>query len=82
MKHFTAKTAAPDVIVDELLNGGGAVKVSGLFSKDQIAQAGAIVMQHSEQDSASPEIRQLIGLNYPYPEVLDAAQAGNTEGRK
>ena len=30
---------------------------------------------------ASPEIRQLIGLNYPYPEVLDAAKAGNTEGR-
>jgi ectoine hydroxylase-related dioxygenase (phytanoyl-CoA dioxygenase family) len=32
--------------------------------------------------NASPEIRQLIGLNYPYPEVLDAAKAGNTEGRK
>lgn len=33
-------------------------------------------------DAASPDIRQLIGLNYPYPEVLDAAKAGNTEGRK
>jgi ectoine hydroxylase-related dioxygenase (phytanoyl-CoA dioxygenase family) len=31
--------------------------------------------------NAAPEIRQLIGLNYPYPEVLDAAKAGNTEGR-
>jgi hypothetical protein len=33
-------------------------------------------------DAASPDIRQLLGLNYPYPEVLDAAKAGNTEGRK
>ena len=32
--------------------------------------------------NASPDIRQLIGLNYPYPEVLDAAKSGNTEGRK
>jgi hypothetical protein len=33
-------------------------------------------------DGASDDIRQLMGLNYPYPEVLDAAKAGNTEGRK
>ena len=33
-------------------------------------------------DSASPDLRQLLGLNYPYPEVLDAARAGNTEGMK
>ena len=32
-------------------------------------------------DGASADMRQLIGLNYPYPEVLDAAKAGNTEGR-
>ncbi|MEM6382787.1 MAG: phytanoyl-CoA dioxygenase family protein [Pseudomonadota bacterium] len=32
-------------------------------------------------DNASADLRQLLGLNYPYPEVLDAAQAGNTEGR-
>lgn len=31
---------------------------------------------------ASPDIRQLLGLNYPYPEVLDAARGGNAEGRK
>ena len=31
--------------------------------------------------SASPDMRQLLGLNYPYPEVLDLADAGNTEGR-
>ncbi|MEM6465510.1 MAG: phytanoyl-CoA dioxygenase family protein [Pseudomonadota bacterium] len=31
--------------------------------------------------NASSDMRQLLGLNYPYPEVLDAAKAGNTEGR-
>ncbi|MEM9205168.1 MAG: phytanoyl-CoA dioxygenase family protein [Pseudomonadota bacterium] len=31
--------------------------------------------------AASPDLKQLLGLNYPYPEVLDAAAAGNTEGR-
>lgn len=31
--------------------------------------------------NASPDLRQLLGLNYPYPEVLDTAAAGNTEGR-
>src|SRR5882757_8058245 len=28
-------------------------------------------------EQASPDLRQLLGLNYPYPEVLDAAKAGN-----
>ena len=51
MKSFTAKTANPDVIVDELLNGGGAVKISGLFTPEQIAEARAIVMVHSEQNA-------------------------------
>ncbi len=32
-------------------------------------------------EKASPDIRQLLGLNYPYPEVLDAARGGNAEGR-
>lgn len=32
-------------------------------------------------DSASPDMRRLLGLNYPYPEVLDTARAGNAEGR-
>lgn len=32
-------------------------------------------------DAASPDIRQLLGMNYPYPEVLDTAKAGNAEGR-
>ncbi|MDH5452376.1 MAG: phytanoyl-CoA dioxygenase family protein [Paracoccaceae bacterium] len=33
-------------------------------------------------DTASADMRQLLGLNYPYPEVLDLARAGNAEGRK
>ena len=49
MKSFTAHTATPDVIVEELLNGDGAVKISGLFTLEQIAEARAIVMEHSEQ---------------------------------
>jgi ectoine hydroxylase-related dioxygenase (phytanoyl-CoA dioxygenase family) len=32
-------------------------------------------------DKASDDLRQLLGFNYPYPEVLDAAKAGNAEGR-
>ena len=32
-------------------------------------------------DAASPDLRQLLGMNYPYPEVLDQAKAGNAEGR-
>ncbi|GAA6207100.1 hypothetical protein NBRC116601_03930 [Cognatishimia sp. WU-CL00825] len=31
--------------------------------------------------SASPEIKQLLGLNYPYPEILDQAAATNAAGR-
>ena len=33
-------------------------------------------------DAASDDIKQLLGLNYPYPEVLDAAAAKNAAGRK
>lgn len=51
METYTAKTATPDAIVEELLNGGGAVKISGLFSADQIAEARAIIMEHSESDT-------------------------------
>ncbi len=32
--------------------------------------------------AASPDIKQLLGLNYPYPEILDQADAGNAAGRK
>ncbi|MEM7718410.1 MAG: phytanoyl-CoA dioxygenase family protein [Pseudomonadota bacterium] len=33
-------------------------------------------------DSASDDIKRLLGLNYPYPEVLDTAAVINAEGRK
>jgi len=26
-------------------------------------------------------MRQLLGLEFPYPEILDSARAGNAEGR-
>lgn len=51
MKAFTAQTADPAVIVDELLHGGGAVKISGLFTPAQIAEARMIIMEHSEAEA-------------------------------
>ena len=32
-------------------------------------------------ERASADVRQLLGLNYPYPEVLDEARSGNAVGR-
>ncbi len=32
-------------------------------------------------DNASDDLRQLLGAHYDYPEILDDARAGNTEGR-
>ena len=48
MKRFTARTADPDTIVEELLHGGGAVAISGLFSDAQVAEARRVIMEHSE----------------------------------
>jgi len=50
MKRFTAGTAEPDTIIEELLHGGGAVVISGLFSPEDVAEARAIVMAHSEYE--------------------------------
>ncbi len=33
-------------------------------------------------DDATPELRQLMGFNYPYPKALDESAGGNEEGRK
>lgn len=49
MKRFTAASADPDTIVSELLDGEGAVAISGLFTAAQIAEARAIVMAESDQ---------------------------------
>jgi ectoine hydroxylase-related dioxygenase (phytanoyl-CoA dioxygenase family) len=38
------------------------------LSKEFVAQAGQ-------------DLRQLLGLDFPYPEILDSARAGNAEGR-
>jgi len=51
MKRFTPETADPETITQELLHGGGAVMISGLFSAAQIAEARRIVMQHSDADA-------------------------------
>ena len=50
MKRFTAETADPDTIIQELLHGGGAVAISGLFTPEEVAEARAIVMAHSENE--------------------------------
>lgn len=33
-------------------------------------------------EQANEDMRQLLGLKFPYPEVLESAEAGNTEGRR
>lgn len=50
MKRFTAGNADPDTIIEELLHGGGAVTISGLFTPEEVAEARAIVMAHSENE--------------------------------
>ena len=32
-------------------------------------------------DAATPELRQLLGVELRYPELLEEADAGNAEGR-
>lgn len=49
MQRFTSETADPDTIVDELLRGKGAVLLTGLFCDAQIADARAIIHQHSAE---------------------------------
>ncbi|MGB0798919.1 MAG: phytanoyl-CoA dioxygenase family protein [Planktomarina sp.] len=51
MKRFTAATADPETIVNELLHGGGAVGISGLFTADQIQEARDIIMRHSDANT-------------------------------
>jgi len=51
MQRFTAQKADPKTIVNELLNGDGAVLLSGLFQDEQIAEARRIVMEHSENSA-------------------------------
>ncbi|MEM7301835.1 MAG: phytanoyl-CoA dioxygenase family protein [Pseudomonadota bacterium] len=48
MKRFTAVNADPETIVDELLNGAGAVAISGLFNAEDIAEARQLIMAYSD----------------------------------
>ena len=49
MKSYTAKTATLDAIVDEFFNGGGTVKVRGLFTLKQISKARTIITERFDQ---------------------------------
>ncbi len=49
MLRFDATNADPVTIVEELLNGKGAVLISGLFTADQIAEARRIIHEHSAE---------------------------------
>jgi ectoine hydroxylase-related dioxygenase (phytanoyl-CoA dioxygenase family) len=51
MKSFSAETADPVEICEELMNGDGAVKLTGLFSPDDIAEARQIIMDHSNAEA-------------------------------
>lgn len=50
MRTFTSETADPITICEELMNGPGAVRITGLFSDDQIADARRVIMQHSDKE--------------------------------
>lgn len=51
MLTFNAETLNPQAIVKELMDGAGAVKLKGLFSPDQIAEARAIIMEYSDRET-------------------------------
>ena len=51
VKRYSASTADPDTIVSELLHGGGAVAITGLFTSEQVAEARRIIMAESDQAS-------------------------------
>ena len=52
MLTLTAETADPDTICHEMLHGGGAVKITGLFTAGQVAEARRIIMAESDRDAA------------------------------
>ncbi len=48
---LTPDQAEPATVCEELLNGGGAVKITGLFSAEQIADARQVIMEESDRDA-------------------------------
>lgn len=51
MRTFTAETADPETVAQELLTGDGAVRLTGLFTPEEIAEARRIIMEHSEAEA-------------------------------
>ncbi len=51
MLTLAANQIDPEAVCEELLNGGGAVKFTGLFSDGQIAEARRIIMEESDSDA-------------------------------
>jgi len=49
MKDFPAMHADPAIVVDELVNGAGAVRIIGLFSREQVGDARMRIMEHSDR---------------------------------
>lgn len=47
MQSYTADTIDPDAIVQELLHGKGAVRITGLFTDAEVAEARRIIHEHS-----------------------------------
>ena len=43
--------------------------------------AGRYIASAHQLVPMTPMLRQLLGVGYPYPQVLDEAEAGNAEGR-
>ncbi|MEL6420081.1 MAG: phytanoyl-CoA dioxygenase, partial [Pseudomonadota bacterium] len=52
MLSFAPDEVQPSAVADELMNGGGAVHIAGLFTDEEVAEARRIIMQHSEADAA------------------------------
>lgn len=50
MLTFSADAFDSNAAVDELLNGGGAVRIRGVYSPEQVDKARAIVLGYSERD--------------------------------
>ncbi|MEM7212182.1 MAG: phytanoyl-CoA dioxygenase family protein [Pseudomonadota bacterium] len=50
MLTLTAATATPETVCNEMMHGGGAVKVTGLFTDAQIAEARAIILEDSNRN--------------------------------
>ena len=59
MLTFSHDQADPATICAELLSGGGAVKITGLFSEDQISEARQIII--AESDAAAETVTHFQG---------------------